>query len=404
MARGVKISILLGSLRSVAVFVRSEMIVRHLYLHVPFCPKICPYCSFYKRRVTGGSFDHYVRAVLRELDGRLAGWSRGKEGAIELQPRTIFFGGGTPSVLPMAEMRRLLEGLRARLDLSELREWTLEMNPATVSVEKARLLMELGVNRASMGIQSWDDETLHVLGRIHTKEQAERSYVFLREAGFTNINLDHIFAVPGQSIESWEATLDKTVSMKPDHVSAYNLTYEEDTEFFRKFERGEFTQDADDDAAFFELTAGRLSAAGYPPYEISNFAPAGNECLHNLAYWEGSDYLGLGPSAFSSMGNERWQNIADTDSYIAQLSRGEFPVSFSEDLSEEIRVSEKIAFGLRTRFGVERMIFAPHEEKLSAMLEEGLLQETDNNSRVRLTDRGRLLADAIAAEFMGETQ
>jgi oxygen-independent coproporphyrinogen-3 oxidase len=273
--------------------------VAHLYVHIPFCPKICPYCSFYKEASDRHKTQPFLDAVLAELDrqiGRLAHCGR------PLRPQTIFFGGGTPSALSTPQLEYLLGGLRARLDLSDLREWTLEMNPATVSLEKARALRDLGVNRVSMGVQSWEPQLLAVLGRVHSASQARRSYEILREAGFANVNLDLIFGVPTQTRAHWEDSLAATIALAPEHISAYNLTYEEDTEYFRRFTLGELSQDNDADAALFELTAETLENAGYEPYEISNFARPGRECAHNLAYWSGADYLGLGPSAFSTVG------------------------------------------------------------------------------------------------------
>ena len=287
------------------------MEIAHLYVHIPFCPKVCPYCSFYKETSDRNKTARFLDALLLELDAHQ------RTLPMPLRPRTIFFGGGTPSALSTPQLEYLLTGLRARLDLSALTEWTLEMNPATVSLEKASLLRSLGVNRVSMGVQSWEPQLLAVLGRVHSAEQARRSYEILREAGFANVNLDLIFGIPTQTPAMWTRSLAATIALGPEHVSAYNLTYEEDTEFFRRFVAGELRQDDDADAALFEHTADTLAAAGYEPYEISNFARPGRECAHNLAYWQGADYLGLGPSAFSTVGERRWANVRDT----AQVQR-----------------------------------------------------------------------------------
>src|SRR4051812_18421630 len=262
---------------------------RHLYVHIPFCPKVCPYCSFYKEASDRNKTQAFLDAVLAELDFR----QRDRP----LQPQTIFFGGGTPSALSTPQLQYLLGGLRERLDLSCLEEWTLEMNPATVSLEKARALRDLGVNRISMGVQSWDEGLLKVLGRVHNASQAERSYEILREAGFTNVNLDLIFAVPTQTRAQWQSSLEKTIQLQPEHISAYCLSYEEDTAFYERFARGEFVPDESWDAELFEITMDLLGASGYAQYEISNYAQLGRECKHNLAYWTGQEYLGLGPSA-----------------------------------------------------------------------------------------------------------
>jgi oxygen-independent coproporphyrinogen-3 oxidase len=256
--------------------------LRHLYVHIPFCPKVCPYCSFYKEASDRNKTQAFLDSVLLDLDRRL------REVA-SCRMQTIFFGGGTPSALSVKQLEFLLSELRRRLDLTGLREWTLEMNPATVSLEKAQMMRDYGVNRVSMGVQSWDPEMLKRLGRVHSAPQAERSFHLLREAGFTNLNLDLIFGIPGQSVEMWERTLRKTIALAPEHISAYCLTFEEDTDFFRRHQRGELPQDTEQDADFYELTMTLLESAGYRQYEISNYANPGAECLHNLAYWLGQD-------------------------------------------------------------------------------------------------------------------
>lgn len=365
--------------------------IRHLYVHIPFCPKVCPYCSFYKEASDRNKTKRFLDAVLAELDRQQDRWP--------LQPETIFFGGGTPSALSTAQLEYLLNGLRQRLDLNRLSEWTLEMNPATVSLEKARVLRELGVNRISMGVQSWDSKLLEVLGRVHTAAQAERSYEILREAGFENVNLDLIFAVPTQTREQWTASLEKTISLRPNHISAYCLTYEEDTAFYRKFQNGEFTQDESWDADLFDLTIDRLTTAGYGQYEISNYAQPGYECRHNLAYWLGADYLGLGPSAFSTVGAERWQNLADTAEYSRRiLDTTESPVAFSETVDGSTRRSEAIAFGLRTSHGVPLTLLGDWQEKVDEYLAEGFFVR--NGDRVRLTRKGKMVADTLAETFV----
>jgi putative oxygen-independent coproporphyrinogen III oxidase len=292
----------------------------------------------------------------------------------------------------------LFTGLHRQLDLTDATEWTLEMNPATVSLEKAGMLRDYGVNRVSMGVQSWDPAMLDRLGRVHSAQQAERSFQILRDAGFTNLNLDLIFGIPGQTLVSWQESLLKTVSLHPEHISAYCLTYEEDTEFFRRHQRGEFTQDTQQDAKFYEVTMSVLSNAGYDQYEISNYSKPGRECLHNLAYWRGYDYLGLGPSAYSTIGTNRWQNTPDTSRYIEQLQAGLEPVGFKEQVTPQIRTAEVLAFGLRTSHGVPESTMDVWSGELDALRRAGYL-ETEN-ARVRLTVKGRMVADSIAELFV----
>ena len=366
--------------------------IAHLYVHIPFCPKICPYCSFYKETSDRNKTARFLDAILLELDQQ-------QRVLPPLRPRTIFFGGGTPSALSTPQLDYLLTGLRDRLDLSALEEWTLEMNPATVSLEKARALRQLGVNRVSMGVQSWEPQLLAVLGRVHSAEQARRSYDILREAGFTNVNLDLIFGVPTQTPAMWERSLAHTVALRPEHISAYNLTYEEDTDFFRRFTSGELTQNADADADLFERTADLLAASGYEPYEISNFARPGCECAHNLAYWEGRDYLGLGPSAFSTVGERRWANVRDTAAYNDRIHLGVTAADFGEHVPPAMRRAESIAFGLRTNRGVAREALRAWPAEVAEFEALGLL-EMAAGSRILLTRKGRLLADTVAGAFI----
>jgi oxygen-independent coproporphyrinogen-3 oxidase len=365
--------------------------LRHLYVHIPFCPKICPYCSFYKEASDRNKTQAFLDSLLLDLDRRL-------REIPDCRLETIFFGGGTPSALSVKQLDFILSGLHRRLDLSGLREWTLEMNPATVSLEKARLLRDFGVNRISMGVQSWDPGILNRLGRVHSAEQAERSFHVLRQAGFRNLNLDLIFGVPGQSFQTWQQTLEKTIGFAPEHISAYCLTIEEDTEFFRRFQGGELVQDSEHEATLYEFTMETLGTAGYHQYEISNYAKPGYECLHNLAYWQGRNYLGLGPSAFSTIGERRWQNTPDTSRYIEQVRSAVEPINFKEHLTDRMRKAETIAFGLRTSTGVCESEFTHWTNELDALRHEGYLEQGD--ARIRLTPKGRLLADSIAELFL----
>ncbi len=360
--------------------------VRHLYVHIPFCPKVCPYCSFYKEASDRNKTMAFLEAVLAEAAAAAAG----------LRPETVFFGGGTPTALSTTQLEYLIGGLRERIDFSAVREFTLEMNPATVSHEKASALRAAGVNRVSMGVQSWDDALLKTLGRVHSSAQARRSYEILREAGVGNVNLDLIFGIPGQSEAQWRETLRTTIDLAPDHISAYCLTYEEDTEFFQRFERGEMAPEEERDAGFFEIAMDELEAAGFGQYEISNYARPGRECLHNLAYWRGAEYVGLGPSAFSTRGDTRWRNVADTAGYIKRIQDGTAAHDFSEPLDTDTRRAERVAFSLRTSDGVPEPDVQPAQA--DAMEAAGLLIR--RNNRLHLTRKGKLLADEAAAELM----
>jgi oxygen-independent coproporphyrinogen-3 oxidase len=301
-------------------------------------------------------------------------------------------------MLSIAELEHLLRNLRDILPLDHAREWTFEVNPATVSRAKALFLRACGVNRISMGVQSWDDGILRILGRAHTAAQAADTYRVLRQAGFENINIDLMFAVPGQTRDQWRDSLQRTVALAPAHISAYCLTYEEDTQYFQRLQSGEFHRDDDRDAAMFEEAMDILAAAGYRHYEISNYARPGSESLHNFAYWNGIDYLGFGPSAFSTIGARRWQNVPDSAAYITRINAIGAAVSFEETISEKTRLGETLAFGLRTDRGIAEQAAAPWESQLSDMRSLGLLES--RNGRLLLTRRGKLMADSVAETFV----
>ncbi len=363
--------------------------VRHLYVHIPFCARICPYCAFYKDRLDRSQTERFCEAILAEVDFH--------RNTLPVRPHTIFFGGGTPTALSTPQLEALLKGCRERLDLSELREWTIEANPGSVSVRKAKMLRELGISRISLGVQSWDDSLLHLLGREHNAAHAEESYQIFRQAGFSNISIDLMFALPGQTVEQWRRTLEKTLSLGPDHISAYCLTYEEDTAFFERHTRGELNSDDQTEASHFEIAMEMLEAVGYTHYEISNYAHPGFESLHNRAYWAGADYLGIGPSAFSTLGFERRQNIADYRAYADLLLSGQSPVQSSEMLSPEAKRLERIALSLRTHEGLSPEFVPATSAKPAELMELGLLESKDG--RFVLTRRGRTLADTVAAEL-----
>ena len=364
--------------------------IHHLYVHIPFCARICPYCAFYKERADPALSQRFCEALLvetQQLAERFA-----------IQPHTIFFGGGTPTALTTAQLEFLLGGLRDRLDLSALKEWTLEANPGSVSPRKAALLCAQGVSRISLGVQSWDDGLLKLLGREHDSAQAEASFHILREAGFTNISLDLMFGLPGQTLAQWEADLGKTIALQPDHISTYCLTYEEDTEFFLRHSKGEFREDPESDAQFLERAMTMLESAGYQHYEISNYARPGFESVHNRGYWAGHDYLGLGPSAFSTVGFQRWQNVCDYRAYADRVLTGFSPIASTESLTPEMKRTERVALGLRTREGISSEELKSSAQEQREFLDLGLLRES--NGRFILTPRGKLLADSVAEGFV----
>ena len=364
--------------------------IRHIYVHIPFCARICPYCAFYKELLDRSQTQRFCEALLSEL--------RQQAQDRHLLPSTIFFGGGTPTALTTVQLEFLLGGFREVLDLSQLIEWAMEANPGSVSARKAVLLRRLGIDRISLGIQSWDDDLLKLLGREHNAKQGEESFHILRDAGFSNLNVDLMFGLPGQTIHQWRSTLERTVSLMPEHISTYCLTYEEDTEFFLRHARGEFRQNSDADAEFFEMTMSILEAAGYEHYEISNYARPGFRSAHNRAYWSGSDYLGVGPSAFSTVGMSRWQNVSDFRGYADAVLSGKSTISSVEQLTAEMKRAERIALGLRTIDGAPSKLLEPFPNETREFVQLGLLQEARGS--FLLTRAGKALADSVAEAFV----
>jgi len=364
--------------------------IRHIYVHIPFCARICPYCAFYKDLLDRSQTWRFCEALLQDLDQQRTTFA--------LSPETIYFGGGTPSALTTSQLEFLLGGFHQRLDVSSLAEWTIEANPGSVSARKAALLRKLGITRVSLGVQSWDDELLNVLGREHNSHQAEESFHILRTAGFANISVDLMFGLPGQTIEQWKFTLEKTIALQPHHISAYCLTYEQDTEFFMRHARGELRQDTDADATFFEMAMSVLEDAGYEQYEISNYARPAFKSVHNRAYWQGKDFLGIGPSAFSTVGMKRWQNVSDYRGYADRILSGQSPQGFSENLTSEMKRSERIALSLRMPEGIAGSELKHLGRETEELISLGLLARSDGN--FVLTRKGRSLADSVAEAFL----
>jgi oxygen-independent coproporphyrinogen-3 oxidase len=358
--------------------------VRHLYLHFPFCPHICPYCSFHVLPMNKQKGEVVIELILKEF----------KSIQNDLKLETIFFGGGTPSALSIGQMERLF----SEIIPAAIGEITCECNPSTLSIQKAEKMLALGVNRLSIGAQSLDPEVLKVLGRTHSVVAIEQCFQTAREAGFQNLNLDLIFGVPGQSLDSWKKTLEKALALKPQHLSCYGLTYEEDTEFFLRRQKKELQADEDLEREMFDIADLMLTQAGFIHYEISNYALPGFESRHNLAYWRGKDYYGIGPSAVSTI-----RGIRKTNS---KFNGAKWDVESEEILSLQTLAAERMALGLRTEEGVQEEAFAktfgfaPTQrwgETLQLLQKNGLMTMQPS---FRLTRRGREVADEIAAYFV----
>jgi oxygen-independent coproporphyrinogen-3 oxidase len=363
-----------------------------LYVHVPFCASTCDFCAFYQVHPTAESVEGFINCLTAEA--ALVGWDRPLS--------TVFWGGGTPGLLSPRDLGRLAEVVHRIPGGSAPLEWTVELAPASVTSERLSVLKDAGVTRVSLGVQSFRPALLDALGRAHTREQVLRAYERIRVAGFRSVNLDLMFALPGQSAAEWDADIDEAVSLAPDHV-----TFEEDTALWVKLSQGRMRLDPENEARMYERTWERLGAHGYGQYEVSNFARPGHACRHNVNTWRMGEWAGLGPSAASQWGGFRGTNVADLARWAELVSAGERMTEDRSILSASLLAEDALVFGLRMNEGVDLAPLrrqapdAPWErvEALVARLgAEGLAAA--EASRVRLTPRGRLLADSVGSEMM----
>ena len=394
-----------------------------LYVHVPFCAQKCEYCAFYSEPSQGDLINRYVAALVCEL----------KIVAEDLKPKTIFFGGGTPSLLNLGQWKSILSAME-RLNLLGADEFTVECNPATVSPDKASLFRDFGVNRISMGVQSLNEELLERLGRIHTREMVFKSFDVLRQAGFENLNLDLMFAIPGQTMDIWRATLEEALALGSEHLSSYEVIYEDDTPLYAQLQAGEFDVDEDLACTMYNELVDRATSAGFQQYEIANFAkrskvqsPKSNvsdarttldighwildfpfhACRHNVNYWRGGSFYGLGPSATSYVRGVRTKNWANTQLYCEQLEKGKRAIESREELPPLKRAGETAAFGLRLVAGwpfeefCKTTNFDLRKEwrtDMEQLTERGWGEILPDN--FRLTRQGLRFADAAAEMFL----
>jgi oxygen-independent coproporphyrinogen-3 oxidase len=378
--------------------------IEGLYVHVPFCFHKCHYCDFYSiTRQSPERMERFVELILEEA----AEWERSRPAEL-LRPRTIFFGGGTPSLLPIESMDRLLTGLKQRLDLSAVEEWTVEVNPATADLEYCRMLRSHGVDRLSFGAQSFRPGELAILERHHDPDDVPRSIELARAAGFARLNVDLIYGIPGQDLENWSESLQKAIGLGTSHLSCYALTYEPNTPMAVKKRLGIIR--AVEESVELEMlrhTRRNLAGAGMPAYEISNHAVPGQECRHNLMYWTGGNYLGLGPSAASHLEGWRWRNRPHLGEWEQAISAGALPAADFEQLSASRRAGELAMLMLRLSRG---LIFAAFSDRtgldalqlfrktIEKLLQLGLI--CADSEAIYLTESGVNVADAIAAEFL----
>jgi oxygen-independent coproporphyrinogen-3 oxidase len=371
-------------------------------VHLPFCAAKCHYCDFFSVPGQGQDIDGTLRAILAEARAR----------APE-SPRTVYLGGGTPSLLSQEQLAGLLDGLDALTGFrASAVEVTAECNPESLDRPKAERLLELGVDRLSIGFQALDDRLLQLFGRVHTAEDSFRAFEAARAAGVRRLSIDLIFAAPGQTPASWAADLERVLAIAPDHISAYNLAFEEETPFKRWLDAGRLQRPAEDlELELFRATRERLAERGYGAYEISNFALEGQECRHNLNYWRNGPYVGIGPSAASHVDRKRWGNPRSIGAWRQGVERGRCAPAWEEELAPRERLGETWWLGLRLARGVDpaeaREIAGfeslpgepdPAAAAAEQLVRAGLLERA--GQRLRLSERGLPLADLVAREFL----
>ena len=380
-----------------------------LYLHIPFCVRKCIYCDFYSLETLKGPIPDRLKAPLPDhsefldaLERELAGLPDG------FRPETIFIGGGTPTELSDANLQRLLQMIRTHTDLGALIEWTCESNPGTLTADKARMLLDAGINRISMGVQSFDPANLEFLGRIHGPDDVLTGYTLLRDTGFTDINLDLIYGIPTSDLDKTRADIDRVTGLNPEHVSCYCLTFEEGTPLMDMKRKGYVTEvDGELEREQYQAIRSSLRTAGYTQYEISNFARPGRGCRHNQLYWGQGEYVGCGPSAHSHWQGRRYANVRSLRRYCRALLHGESAVDFEEQLPPEAKARETLVMGLRRMAGVSRDAFrdatgydyrALSGAQIEYLCGIGMLE--DKNDILRLSEEGLFVSNSVFAELV----
>ncbi len=364
-----------------------------VYVHIPFCAARCDYCDFATWTDRAHLVDAYVDACVRDLEQRA------------LAPvDTVFFGGGTPSLLPAHQLTRILDAIPCVADA----EVTVECNPDSVDLDKFRAYVDAGVNRVSFGVQSMRPHVLVALGRTHDPDNVARAVDAARAAGIERYNLDLIYGTPGESLDDWASTLDAALALEPGHVSAYALTVEPGTQMGKDVAAGErAAPDDDDQATKYELADDRLAAAGLPWYEVSNWARPGDECRHNLIYWLGGDYHAIGCAAHGYTSGRRWWNVRTPERYVEAITTGRSAEAGDEYLNDDARAGEAAVLALRTAGGIKLPLSAADPSRVVSCLDElgdaGLLERVGDSGHERfvLTRRGRLLGNEAAARLLG---
>ena len=370
-----------------------------IYIHIPFCATKCYYCAFNTYTFHKEQAKAYLAALRTEITLY----------ASETGPlQTIFIGGGTPSILSANALSQLLTDIHQHFRITPDAEITVECNPGTVDAEKLRVMQNQGVDRLSFGLQAMQDETLKQLGRIHTVAEFRQSYQLARENGFKNINIDLIFALPDQTMEAWQDTLNEVIALEPDHISAYNLVMEEATPFYEWWQAGELHLPSEDtEADMFQYTIETLTTHGYEHYEICNFAKPNRAAKHNLVYWNNQPCIGLGAGACGYVNGVRYSNIRGIAPYIKQLSKRNKPIADTEHLTGDAEKAETLMLALRKREGISladyrnrfgEEIETAFGDTLKKWVDQALLERT--TTHLRLTPRGLFLANEVFVELM----
>ena len=372
---------------------------RSMYVHIPFCLKRCAYCDFVSMPYDPSKEISYIHALKMEIARCL----------VDTAPlQSLYIGGGTPTVISQEALEGLIGYIFDRLGLTGDAEVTVETNPGTSNVEKFRMLHSLGVNRLSIGVQSFNDRELMVLGRVHDPDEAEEAVVAARGAGFENIGIDLIYGIPGQDIDSWKRTLERAVGVDPSHISTYELTIEEGTVLYEHIKGGGLTPLEDDEIIeMYEYAIDYLSSQGFIHYEISNFALPGYQCRHNLNYWDRGEYYGVGLGAHSFISGWRYRNTDDLEEYVDALLTGRSPVKDSEYITGSREVSEAVFLGLRKTEGIRLDSFSRrygvdlvecYRDEIRWLEDAGLVEIADG--LLRLTRRGLRLSNEVFVRFM----
>ncbi len=368
-----------------------------VYVHIPFCVRKCLYCDFPSVPYDEGKETAYIKALLCEIESAAKLLD-------ERSVKTVYFGGGTPSVIPAAHIRGILESLKNNLSFDEDPEITIEMNPKTVNEEKIEIYLSSGINRFSLGMQSAVDPELEALGRIHDSRDSSESFKLLRRLGVKNINLDVMTGIPHQNPDSLKTTLKDILALKPEHISAYALIIEPGTPFYETGREGLDLPDEDEEMQMYEFTRDLLRENGYERYEISNYAVSGRECAHNLVYWDCLDYIGFGCSASSRLGSRRFTNIRDIDAYIADPVENrmeDLVLSAAELMSEFVFMGMRKVRGIGIRDFQERFnrnIFGVYGSVLSKYIDQGLI--INEGDRLFFSRRGMDVSNMILSDFI----